>query len=133
MLLDLKKAQTLDPENAMLLNDLGYHQLELGLIDEGFDLVKKAHFKKPNDPYILDSLAFGYFKKGQFQIALPYAEKALDMMPQSALINAHLGDIYAGLKRFREAQFQYKKALDLKTDLSEEMLQQLTQKLKGEI
>ena len=132
MLTDLRHAQKLDPENAMLLNDLGYHQLETGLIEEGFELVQKAHQKKPNDPYILDSLAFGYLKKGQAQIALPFAEKALDLMPQSALINAHLGDIYAHLGRHREAGFQYKKALDLNTDLTEVLIQELNDKLKEE-
>ena len=132
MLEDLSKAHILDPENAMLLNDLGYHQLEMGLVEEGFDLVQKAHQKKPNDPYILDSLAFGYWKKGQSDKALPLAERALDLMPQSALINAHLGDIYASLGRRREASFQYKKALDLGTDLSDSLTQELNQKLKGE-
>ena len=130
MLKDLKHAQTLAPNNAMLLNDLGYHQLEMGLVEEGFDLVQQAYQKQPNDPYILDSMAFGYWKKGQANVALPLAERALDLMPQSALINAHLGDIYAALGRHREAGFQYKKALDLKTDLEESLAQELTQKLK---
>ena len=130
MLRDLKHAQTLAPDNAMLLNDLGYHQLEMGLVEEGFDLVQQAYQKQPNDPYILDSMAFGYWKKGQANVALPLAERALDLMPQSALINAHLGDIYAALGRHREAGFQYKKALDLKTDLDESLAQELTRKLK---
>lgn len=129
MLMDLKKAQVMDPENAMLLNDLGYHQLESGEVEEGFDLVQKAHQKKPQDPYILDSLAFGYWKKGQANVALPLAERALDLMPQSALINAHLGDIYETLGRRREASFQYKKALDLKTDLTEIQITELDQKI----
>ena len=132
MLADLKRAHALDPENAMLLNDLGYHQLENGQIDEGFDMVQQAYQKKPHDPYILDSLAFGYWKKGQASVALPLAERALNLMPQSALINMHLGDIYATLGRHREARFQFKKALDLKTDLTEKLTQELTQKLKGE-
>ncbi len=131
MLADLTHAYNLDPENAILLNDLGYHQLENNQIDEGFELVQKAYQKKPNDAYILDSMAFGYWKKGQASIALPLAEQAVDLMPQSALINAHLGDIYEALNRHREAGFQYKKALDLKTDLTEELIQEINQKLKN--
>lgn len=130
MLSDLQHAQKLDPNNILILNDLGYHQLELGQIEEGFDLVQRAHQKKPNDPYILDSLAFGYFKKGQISSALPFAERAVDLMPQSALINAHLGDIYAALGRKREAAFQYKKALDLNTDLTNDLTQELQEKIK---
>ncbi|MGN0919222.1 MAG: tetratricopeptide repeat protein [Alphaproteobacteria bacterium] len=132
MLDDLKRAHALAPENAMLLNDLGYHQLENGHIEEGFDLIQQAYQKKPHDPYILDSLAVGYWKKGQASVALPLAERALDLMPQSALINTHLGDIYAALGRHREARFQFKKALDLKTDLTPKLAEELTQKLKGE-
>ena len=130
MLDDLRRALALAPENAILLNNLGYHQLENGDIDEGFELIQRAHQKKPNDPYILDSLAFGYWRKGQPSIALPFAEHALDLMPQSALINAHLGDIYAALGRHREAGFQYKKALDLNTDLTDTLIHQLHAKLK---
>ena len=130
MLSDLQHAQKLDPENALLLNDLGYHQLETGLTDEGFELIQKAYQKKPTNPYILDSLAFGYWKKGQANMALPFAERALDLMPQSALINAHLGDIYATLGRKREAGFQYKKALDLNTDLDEALTLELQNKIK---
>ncbi|MBR6231730.1 MAG: hypothetical protein IKQ99_01365 [Alphaproteobacteria bacterium] len=130
MLSDLKRAQALDPENPMLLNDLGYHQLEMGDIESGFELVQKAHTKKPNNPYILDSLAFGHLKKKNAYLALPLAERAVDLMPQSALINAHLGDIYAELGRHREAGFQYKKALDLEVDLTDDLKKELTQKLK---
>ena len=132
MLADLQRAHALAPDNAMLLNDLGYHLLENGQVEEGFNLVQNAYQKKPHDAYILDSLAFGYWKKGQASVALPLAERALDLMPQSALINTHLGDIYADLGRRREATFQFKKALDLKTDLTEALEQELTQKLKGE-
>ena len=130
MLSDLRRAQALDPENPMLLNDLGYHQLEMGGIEEGFELIQKAHRKSPNNPYILDSLAFGYLKKKNAPTALPFAERALDLMPQSALINAHLGDIYAELGRHREAHFQYKKALDLEVDLTDDLKKELTQKLE---
>lgn len=129
MISDLKKAQILMPDDPMLKNDIGYHYLEIGQINEGFELINKAHQERQNDPYILDSLAFAYFKKDQPVSALPFAEKALNLRPQNALINMHLGDIYQAAGRLREAKFQYKKALDLKEDLTPELEQEIQQKL----
>lgn len=128
LILDLEKAYILMPDDAMIQNDLGYNKLLQGQTDEGFELVQQAYQKNPKSPYILDSLAFAYSQKNQFLVALPFAERALELMPQSALINMHLGDIYQALGRKREAQFQYKKALDLKTDLTPEMEKTLAQK-----
>lgn len=130
MISDLQRAQILMPEDAILQNDIGYHYLEIGKIDEGFELIEKAYQQQPQNPYILDSLAFAYYKKEQAQTALPIAEKALDLLPQNALINMHLGDIYQANGRFREAGFQYKKALDLKEGLTPELEEKIHEKIK---
>jgi Flp pilus assembly protein TadD len=50
-------------------------------------------------------------------------------MPQNALINMHLGDIYYDIGRLREAKFQYKKALDLKENLTPEQEMQIKNKI----
>ncbi|MBE6446698.1 MAG: tetratricopeptide repeat protein [Alphaproteobacteria bacterium] len=129
MLNDLEQAQILMPEDAMLKNNIGYHYLQIGKIDEGFKLIESAYFKNPQDPYILDSMAFAYYKKNQAKVALPLAEKALNLMPQNALINMHLGDIYQANGRNREALFQYKKALDLKEDLTPKTKEEIQEKI----
>ncbi len=129
MLNDLEQAQILMPEDAMLKNNIGYHYLQIGKIDEGFKLIESAYLKNPQDPYILDSMAFAYYKKNQAKVALPLAEKALNLMPQNALINMHLGDIYQANGRNREALFQYKKALDLKEDLTPKTKEEIQEKI----
>lgn len=129
MLNDLEQAQILMPEDAMLKNNIGYHYLQIGKIDEGFELIESAYLKNPQDPYILDSMAFAYYKKNQAKVALPLAEKALNLMPQNALINMHLGDIYQANGRNREALFQYKKALDLKEDLTPKTKKEIQEKI----
>ncbi len=129
MVADLEQAQILMPENAMLKNNIGYHYLKIGKIDEGFKLIESAYLKNPQDPYILDSMAYAYYKKNQSTIALPLAEKALNMVPQNALINMHLGDIYQAIGRSREALFQYKKALDLKEDLTPIIEKEIKEKI----
>jgi Flp pilus assembly protein TadD len=92
-------------------------------------LIESAYLKNPKDPYILDSMAFAYYKKNQEKVALPLAEKALNLMPQNALINMHLGDIYHANGRYREAFFQYKKALDLKEDLTPKTKKEIQEKI----
>jgi len=127
---DLKRALELNPENPMLLNHLGYQWLENDqMVDKGFDLVQQAYKMRASDPHIIDSMAFGYYRKADYQKALPLAEKTVDIMPQSSVANAHLGDIYRALGRNREAVFQYKKALVLKYDLTPELKQELLYKI----
>lgn len=130
MIADLERAQALMPNDPMLKNDIGYYYLDAGQVDKGFDLIQEAYNERPQDPYILDSLAYAYYKKDQSQTALIFAERALNTLPQSALINMHLGDIYHATGRFREAGYQYKKALDLKEDLTPELEEEINQKIE---
>ncbi|MBP5343591.1 MAG: tetratricopeptide repeat protein [Alphaproteobacteria bacterium] len=127
---DLRHALTLDPENALILNHLGYRWMEKNIdLQKGFALVKKAYKLRPLDPYIIDSMAFGYYAEGNYAKAVTLAEQSVDLMPQSSVANAHLGDIYAALGRKREAGFQYYKALKLKSDLTPDLEKELTKKV----
>ena len=74
-------------------------------------------------------MAYAFYRKADYQKALPLAEKTVDVMPQSSVANAHLGDIYAAMGRSREAQFQYHKALSLSYDLTPTLKASLTQKM----
>ena len=98
-------------------------------VDSTRDL-KKAYEQAPDSPDILDSLALAYYKKGEPEKALPYAEKAVDLLGASSVANMHLGDIYKDLGRIREAQSQYEKALALEFDLTPELEQKLIERLK---
>jgi len=129
---DLQKVLKLIPNHPVALNDLGYSWLEQNKnIDAALDLIQQAAKIVPHDPYIWDSLAFGYYKKQEYTKALTYAEQVADALPGNALVNAHLGDIYAALGRKRESRFQYRKALDLKQGLTPALKQELQQKLRA--
>jgi len=119
------------PNDAMALNYLGYLWLDRNKnINEAFDMVSKAFELKPDDPNIVDSLAWGYYLKKEYQKALDLAEQSTDQLPYSSVAYAHLGDIYAALNRNREAAHQYRKALDLMaTDLTPKLKAELEQKL----
>ena len=128
----LLQALTLTPDDAEMLNYLGYVWLDEGKnISEAMQYIERAHQLTPKKPHIWDSLAWGYYKQGDLDKALSYAEKAADTMPYSALVQSHLGDIYLALGRKREAGYQYHKALNLKEDMTDKLRFDLTQKLSA--
>ncbi len=127
----LLQSLKLDPNNPTALNYLGYMWLDKQKnIDEAFNMVKKAYELSPEDPNIMDSMAWGYYLKQDYEKALSLAEKSTDLISFSSVAYSHLGDIYSALGRKQEAVYQYRKALDLKVDITPELRTELENKLK---
>jgi predicted Zn-dependent protease len=58
-------------DNPLYNNFYGYILIDDDIdVDKGIKLVKKALLKRPKSDFFIDSLAWGYFKKGQCQKAL---------------------------------------------------------------
>ena len=76
-------------------------------------MLEKAIQKNPESHYILDSLAWGYFKKNNLSKAATMMENVIEIAPGEAISLDHLGDIYFTLGRKREAYFMWIQALDL--------------------
>ncbi len=111
---NLEKAIRLDPKNADALNYLGYSLiLRNEDIDRGIELVKRALKIAPNNPAYLDSLGWGYFKKGNLIKARYYLEKAYNQLPNDPVMNAHMGELYEKLGKYKKALKFYKKSLEL--------------------
>lgn len=128
---DLIEANALLADDALMLNYLGYMWLDSGKnIPQAVDLIKKAYKLAPDEPHIIDSLAWAYYKQGDYKTALGYAEQSADLLPYSSMVQSHLGDIYKALGRTREASYQYHKALELKADITPELKAELEEKLK---
>ena len=122
MYIDLEKAVALDDTNAEALNALGYELIDKDIdIQKGMDYVLKANKLLPNQAHILDSVAWGYYKNKSYDEALNYALKAVQLAQSNAVIVMHLGDIYRVLDQNSETLAQYRKALMIKTDLTDEM------------
>jgi len=102
------------PNSPQVLNYLAYGWLEREYnIDEAMKMLKKAYSANPESFYILDSLAWGYYKKKNFEKARELMEQVILMAPGEAISIDHLADIYFMLNRKREANFFWKQALDL--------------------
>jgi len=102
------------PDSPQVLNYLGYGWLERDQnLDQAIQMLQKAYKANPENYYIIDSLAWGYYKKNQFEKAAKLMEKVISLAPGEAISLDHLGDIYFSLKRKREAKYFWKQALDL--------------------
>jgi tetratricopeptide (TPR) repeat protein len=112
----IKKAQTLNGNQPEILNFLGYGWVNRGeQVDQGMDLIRQALKVSPKSGAIIDSLGWGYYKKGQYDQALDFIEQAVQMEPADPEINEHLGDVYKALGRSTEAGYEWQRVLTLKT------------------
>ncbi len=126
---DLKLALDLAPDQALIMNYLGYSWIDQGVnLDEGMRLIKKAVELKPDDGYIVDSLGWAYFRLGKYEDAVRELERAVELRPQDPVMNDHLGDAYWRVGRRLEARFQWSHAKELKPEPPE--LPKIEAKLK---
>ncbi len=118
---DMRKALALQPDQPQVLNYLGYSFLEQGRnFDEALSMIERAVAARPEDGYIVDSLAWAYYRTGRYDKAVAPMERAVELMPVDPVVNDHLGDVYWAVGRKREAEFQWRRALSFKPDTEEE-------------
>lgn len=128
----MKKIIEIDPKDASALNYLGYTYADLGTkLDEALMLTKRAYELKPNDGYIIDSLGWTYYKKGNFTEAVVYLKKAAELTSYETIISDHLGDAYQKTNQLEEALNAYKKALSNAKDQDKEIVLKLKKKIEA--
>lgn len=114
---DFRQALKLEPEQASVLNYLGYSLIEKRMnLHEALDMVRKAVELKPNDGYIVDSLGWAHYQLGDYDEAVKHLERAVELRPEDPVINDHLGDAYWRVGRQLEARFQWRHARDNKPE-----------------
>ena len=114
---DLKKALELYPDQAHVLNYLGYSWIDQGInLDDGMRMIKRAVEQRADDGYIVDSLGWAYYRLGNNEEAVKQLERAVELKPEDPTINDHLGDAYWKVGRVLEARFQWSHARDLKPE-----------------
>jgi Flp pilus assembly protein TadD len=109
---DFRRALDLNPDQPSVLNYLGYSLVDRGLkLDEALSMIKRAVQARPDAGYIVDSLAWAYFRLGRYADALEPMERAALLEPIDPVVTDHLGDVYWANGRKREAMFQWRRAL----------------------
>jgi len=119
----------IDQEYPNALNFIGYTWADKGInLDKAEKMIKMALSKKPDDGYIIDSMGWVYYKKGDYDKALAELQKAYQKLPDDPTIAEHLGDIYASLKEYVKASEYYEKSLTL--EKNEDKKKAISKKLK---
>ena len=112
--LDFLQSLKIKKNSPNVLNYLAYGWIERDIkIDESFMMLTEAYNANPDSYYILDSLAWAYFKKKNYIKAAELMEEVIDMVPGEAISLDHLGDIYYAMDRKREAVYFWRQAMDL--------------------
>lgn len=125
---DFRQALALNPDQADVLNYLGYSLLELGRnIGDAMELIERAVALAPDSGHIVDSLAWGLFLLGRYDEAVEPMERAALLMPVDPVVTDHLGDVYWSVGRRIEAQFQWRRALSFEPEA--ELAERIRRKL----
>ena len=100
---DFRRIIQIDSENAMALNALGYTLTDrTNRHQEAYRLIRRAMELEPDEPAILDSMGWVYFRLGQPERALPYLKRALEG-EDNPEIAAHVIEVLWALERRDEA------------------------------
>lgn len=90
----LKKALSLDPDNANAQNSLGYILAEEEInLEEALGYCKTAVRLKPENPAYLDSLGWTYYRLGKVDEAAGYLKKANSLAGGNKTIASHLREV----------------------------------------
>lgn len=105
------------PRNPIALNNLGYFLLERNEnLSEAVELILRATQIDPTNHSYLDSLGWGYYKLGRFDLAEQYLKEAKRINSGSAAVHEHLGDLYLKQGNNEMARSYWQRALQLSTD-----------------
>lgn len=127
---DLRRAAELAPDEPVVLNQLGYTQVERGHdLPGALRMLEKAHRLQPDDHNITDSLGWAYLRTGNAGRALPLLEEAAASPGASGVIFEHLGDALWGTGRRFEARYAWAAAALQAED--DAMTTRIAQKLRS--
>ena len=125
----LRQVIALQPDYHHAYNALGYSLADRNLrLPEARQLIVKALEFAPNDPFIVDSLAWVEYRSGN----LPEAKRLLEQAyanRQDAEIAAHLGEVLWAMGLRDEATTLWRKALE--TNKDNDTLQETVRRLRG--
>ncbi len=126
---DMLLSLEIDPNDAYVLNYLAYSWLERDYkIKEAMGMLEKAYSLTENDPYIIDSIGWAYFLTDDYVKAETYLKRAVELMPDDAIVNDHYGDILWKLGRKIQARYFWKSVSKME-DVDEELLKKINLKI----
>lgn len=123
----LKHLLVLKPDNPQALNALGYSWADRNInLGEAEQLIAKALQQLPDDPFIMDSLGWVFFRQGRLNESQATLARAYGIRPDPE-IAAHLGEVLWTLNRKEEARHLLEEAA--RKDPKNELLTTVIKKL----
>jgi tetratricopeptide (TPR) repeat protein len=112
---EFEEALTLDPENALVLNNYAYYlSLRKQKLETAEKYSKRSLEISPNNVSYLDTYGWILFQEGKYETAKTYFEKALDKGGLSRpAITEHYGDVLFKLNQVDKAVEYWKKSKEL--------------------
>ena len=127
--IDLLNSLEIRPDDPYTLNYLAYSWLERKYnIQEAIQMLERAYKEKENDPYITDSVGWGYYLIGDYQSAEKYLRRAVELMPEDPIVNDHYGDVLWQLNRKIQAKYFWQNVLRFE-DTEEKMKKDIYNKI----
>lgn len=113
---ELRRAIAEKPDFAAAYNALGYSFADRNIkLNEAITLIEKALALSPNDHYMLDSLGWAHYRKGNLDKAIQYLQDAYSINPDPE-IAAHLGEVLWHKGRHEQAKKIWNDALIINPD-----------------
>lgn len=133
----LKKILQLNPDNDEALNFYGYYLIDkTRRVEEGGEYIKKALAANPEDAAFIDSMAWYYYKKKEYEKAYELLG-SIPLEDMAALNDAeiylHLGQTAQSLKLWEDAADYYNKVLEIEPNnkTAKKNLKKVTKKIKS--
>jgi len=107
-----RQALEMEPDNAMVLNYLGYMMADKGKqLPEALKMIRKAVELEPMSGAYLDSLGWVYFRMGEYELAEQNLRQAVERDATDPTVHDHLGELYEKTGRSRLAAAQWELSL----------------------
>jgi tetratricopeptide (TPR) repeat protein len=108
---NLRKLIQMKPDYAHAFNALGYTLADrTNRLDEAQQLIETALQLAPEDPFIMDSMGWVHYRRGNVDQGLQFLQRAFSSRPDPE-IAAHLGEVLWVSGKKREAQKIWREAL----------------------
>lgn len=124
----MEQVLKLDPNHTQAMNYLAYSWAEDGVkLEEAEKFARMAVDLEKNDGFILDTLGWVLYKKGQYKEAQSILEKAYKIQPKASIIAEHLGEVYIKNQSFDKARNLFLKAAEL--EISQNRKKEISSKI----
>ncbi|VFU18782.1 Tetratricopeptide repeat protein (fragment) [anaerobic digester metagenome] len=117
-----------NPKDPIALNFVGYIWADEAInLDQAHEMISEALKQRPDDPYILDSMAWVLFRQNRPEEALTYLKRAVEKLDSDPTIHEHMGDVLLSLGKKDKALDHYLKASLLSKNARDELEEKINE------